>query len=726
MEEKNALTFIELITNPQLNNVESDVSVKCQIDNKIQELRRLTTENKAAVEPFRTKFIDDFQQFDQLQQRIQELNDVPSTTEIEDQKRVWMDEVNRIRSNIDQQCGQILVSIQTVFNLLNETQQILIDKRLTKWKYDQILAGFGDKNIKTETDSHNKNPQLRSALDDIQTQFEGLYECASGTMSVLGIIHECYGQLNCVDSLEAKASSDITNMLQKLVQSSFVVDQQPPQVITEGTRFEASVRVLLPEYIAIAQNPAEVMVSFLSESQTSQQHQQQRPENLNSGKIDMEKCCFEISPSNDQRLECHLNKMKLTNIKRNSERGTNKSVMDEKFCLLFETDLQMLEPINLSVRVWTMSVPVTVASNVNQKRNGWATIAWDNAFFEIGRTLFAVPTQVPWSHIKWALQMIFHYQTGCDLTDEHLQSLYEEVFGASPVPDQDPLMSWEQFGKDKMPARTDFTFFTWFYEATQLTRVHLSKEWQNGLIAGFISKDKATEELLKCEPGTFLLRFSDSASGISVAWVQLNAYGTKEVQHMQPFVHADFENKEDDKKFRSISDLIKNHHKCTHLYPGMIPKYKAFAEYFTQPNATKKGYVPKQYSFLAPPEENEVSSSSSPSSSSPSSFCPSSPFPSPSFSSFFSLNSTQNRQSPSPYPLLYPNATKKGYVQKQSSLEENATSSCSSPSSSSPNIPQNWQLPPPYPTQYSLPNLSSDDIVNDIIQYFEQPLDTEF
>ncbi|XP_055306586.1 uncharacterized protein LOC129570887 [Sitodiplosis mosellana] len=138
---------------------------------------------------------------------------------------------------------------------------------------------------------------------------------------------------------------------------------------------------------------------------------------------------------------------------------------------------------------------------------------------------------------------------------------------------------------------------------------------------------------------------------------------------MQPFVNADFENKEDDKKFRSIGDLIKNHHKCTHLYPGMISKDKAFGEYFTQPNATKKGYVPKQYTFLAPPEENAVSSSSSPSSTAPSSTAPSStapssdspssansdfPFPSFSVPSSSSSNSTQNWKSS--HPAQYPSS----------------------------------------------------------------------
>ncbi|XP_055306607.1 signal transducer and transcription activator-like [Sitodiplosis mosellana] len=297
-------------------------------------------------------------------------------------------------------------------------------------------------------------------------------------MSVLDIIRECYGRIYCVDSFEMEFTHEITIMLQKLVQSSFVVDQQPPQVITEGKRFDACVRVLLPEYITIYEEELpKVTVSILSESQKSQQHQQQRPDNANSGIIDMDECCFTISPSNDQRSVCHLSKITLRNIRRDTNKRTNKSVMDEKFCLLFETELKF----NISsVRVWTMSVPVTAASNVCQKKDGLATIAWDNAFFEIGRTTFDVPTQVPWSLMERALSMIFYHQTGCYLTADHLQSLYEKVFG--PSPREHRSMSWKQFGKAQLQPRTDFSFFTWFYEAAKLTRVHLSDEWQKGLI----------------------------------------------------------------------------------------------------------------------------------------------------------------------------------------------------------------------------------------------------
>lgn len=72
----------------------------------------------------------------------------------------------------------------------------------------------------------------------------------------------------------------------------------------------------------------------------------------------------------------------------------------------------------------------------------------------------------------------------------------------------DRLITWQQFAKDKNGQK--ISFFTWFQEITKLIRLHLSREFANGLIEGFISADDAWEKLRNCEIGTFLLRFSES------------------------------------------------------------------------------------------------------------------------------------------------------------------------------------------------------------------------
>ena len=71
--------------------------------------------------------------------------------------------------------------------------------------------------------------------------------------------------------------------------------------------------------------------------------------------------------------------------------------------------------------MWTISLPLTVAVHVSQDAEGWATIIWDNSFYDVGRMPFSVPNAVSWSQMEWALSMRFNYQTGCTLNEEHLQ-----------------------------------------------------------------------------------------------------------------------------------------------------------------------------------------------------------------------------------------------------------------------------------------------------------------
>lgn len=87
-----------------------------------------------------------------------------------------------------------------------------------------------------------------------------------------------------------------------------------------------------------------------------------------------------------------------------------------------------------------------------------------------------------------------------------------------PYNSEDRQINWAQFCKEPIPERT-FTFWDWFYAVMKLTRDQLRGPWTEGLIIGFISKRQAEEKLLKCPPGTFLLRFSDSELGMCCGFV---------------------------------------------------------------------------------------------------------------------------------------------------------------------------------------------------------------
>lgn len=55
-------------------------------------------------------------------------------------------------------------------------------------------------------------------------------------------------------------------------------------------------------------------------------------------------------------------------------------------------------------------------------------------------------------------------------------------------------------------------FWQWFYTAMKFTREFLKGLWEDGLIEGFVT-EKDMARFSKCEPGTFMLRFSNNVLG---------------------------------------------------------------------------------------------------------------------------------------------------------------------------------------------------------------------
>lgn len=160
-----------------------------------------------------------------------------------------------------------------------------------------------------------------------------------------------------------------------------------------------------------------------------------------------------------------------------------------------------------------MSLPVVVIVHGNQEPQSWATITWDNAFGAVGRVPFTVADRVLWSRMGEVLNMKFASQTGRGLSNENLQYLCEKALRAPlNYNATNKFIAWTQFCKETLPDRT-FTFWDWFYAIMKLTRHHLRNPWTEGRIIGFINKKQAEEMLLKCSPGTFLLRYSDSELG---------------------------------------------------------------------------------------------------------------------------------------------------------------------------------------------------------------------
>lgn len=290
--------------------------------------------------------------------------------------------------------------------------------------------------------------------------------------------------------------------------------------------------------------------------------------------------------STTNQLSVSFRNMQLKKIKRAEKKGTE-SVMDEKFALLFQSKFQIGSG-ELIITVWALSLPVVVIVHGNQEPQSWATITWDNAFSDPTRIPFQVPDKVPWVRLAEALSMKFKHATGRELTDDNLQFLCEKVF-KHPTPNtmnqNEMFISWALFCKEPLQDRT-YTFWDWFYAAMKLTREHLRNPWNDRLIMGFVHKRSAEDMLMKCQMGTFLLRYSDSElGGITIAWVGENE-GQPQIFMLQPFLAKDF-------AIKSLPDHIQDLSQLTLLYPNQ-PKEKAFGKFystFPQEQSSINGYV---------------------------------------------------------------------------------------------------------------------------------------
>ncbi|XP_031620458.1 signal transducer and activator of transcription 5B-like [Contarinia nasturtii] len=441
---------------------------------------------------------------------------------------------------------------------MTSVQNIVIYTRLSQWKRDQILSGYGEWIFLAQTpqsplDANSKNACPKSALDKIQTWFVELFTLIWQTRTLIDLlIHNTYIPHNEHVQFETQALKDITCLLRSLITSSFIIEKQPPQVIKKETKFAARVRLLLPNIIKNQSPPLPlVAASILSESQLHKQLRQLHPLTESTGEI--EKNTGPLEWQNDhQNLKCHLNHMKAT-FKR-SEKNRNERVLDHKSVILFQTTLQIGD---IQFNVWQVSVPVVFITNINQEPRAQATIVWDNAFARGDRVPFMV---------------CFHFS----------RTPSEKIYRNSSENAENLEISWYQFGMEKLPG-CSFTFWDWFYDCMHLIREHLSEPWNEGLIVGFISRNAAKEMLEQCTPGTFLFRLSDSEKGsISISWIEETENQERRVESLIPLCHRTFDSKHTIIPLK-IGDLIKDVEQYVYLYnfPNQS-KTELFQKYCTQ------------------------------------------------------------------------------------------------------------------------------------------------
>ncbi|KAI3357399.1 hypothetical protein L3Q82_015832 [Scortum barcoo] len=503
------------------------------------------------------------QNYEGLQGPMQQNGLDPAKSEIQK----LQNHIQQLEYNVQAMAKKRSQLLKECVDCLDQCQTRLIS-RLKAWRWEQHKATIG------HPFDDNLNP--------LQTWCEQL----------LGVNGKLRQELMLIGEPIPELQERLGQLLQVLIQSSLVVEKQPPQVIKTQSKFSTSVRYLLGEKVAPGK-PVVLRAQIINELQAR---------NLGSvsgdnvGELINNTAILEHNTSSKSTCATFRN-MSIKKIKRADRKGSE-SVTEEKFALLFSAEIT-ITGCDTPYRIQMISLPVVVIVHGSQDNNALATIIWDCAFSEADRIPFVVPERVPWRMMYSTLNSKFTSEVGTQhsLDNYNQHFLAQKIFDKSDFADDfsNMMVSWAQFNKEVLPGRM-FTFWQWFEGVMELTKKHLKTYWSEGLIFGFIGKQHLHLILKDMPNGTFLLRFSDSEiGGITIAYVSASETGGLKIQNIQPFTKRDLE-------IRSLGDRIRDISHITHLYPD-YPKHDVFKKFYSEPQASPVGgYIPVSLHTKVGPE----------------------------------------------------------------------------------------------------------------------------
>lgn len=493
------------------------------------------------------------QQMHQLQEELNwERQDGESmssdTSHLEKQKRIQQLEYKY------QEYGKKRVQLlhETIV-ILQECQKRLI-QRIKDWRWEQHQATIG--------------APFDENLTPLQTWCEQLLGVNVQLRQEVILVGQDHG------SPFTELQERLVMLLKTLIQSSMVVDKQPPQVIKTQSKFSTTVRYLLGEKVATGK-PILLRAQIVTEVQARNLGQPGSTATENVGELINSTAILEHNPSS-KSMCANFRNMSIKKIKRADRKGSE-SVTEEKFAILFTADIA-ITGCDSALGVQTITLPVVVIVHGSQDNNAMATIVWDCAFSEPNRIPFVVPERVPWTQMRQTLSRKFMSEVGTNhcLDANNLHFLAQKIFNKPDISEDfsNLLVTWSQFNKEVLPGRP-FTFWQWFDGVMELTKKHLARYWSDVLIFGFIGKQHLHVILQNKPNGTFLLRFSDSEiGGITIAYVAPAENGGRRIQNIQPFTKRDLE-------IRCLGDRIRDLEFITHVYPD-LPKNEVFGQYYSE------------------------------------------------------------------------------------------------------------------------------------------------
>eukprot|EP00127_Corallochytrium_limacisporum_P005000 Clim_evm23s196 gene=Clim_evmTU23s196 len=603
-------------------------------DNDIKQLRQLQED-----------VIFQYQEAAKYQQILQQMS------EKEANYKQLQQNYQQLEKSVSQKAKNCLQFRHTLLGKLEENIQLIT--RLQRHVVVNKTIQFREK-VRLGTLTQEQSNEV---LATYQTWFEKLAEIVFSTKNQTRHVQMLMQQLPMSQSEDRilVMRKLILDVLIELIQRAFLIDQQPPQVLKTQTKFQSSCRFLISQVLNVPVNPPEVTATVVNEYQAAAIFSEigHMPEGFDGSNLDVQlpaslrtsdlasastrniaaavaangprskrsragdriatgagtghygenlPNCGDILNNtsvmdyseSDQILRAYFKNMSLRKIRR-GDLKSDETVTEEKFAMCFCMSISI--PNDITLTLYALSLPIVVIVHGNQLPNAEATVLWDNHFSVDPRVPWKVPDSVAWNDLAAALSKHFARINGGEIEPDGLNYLGQKVGVGS-----DYICTWHKFNKEPLQNR-NFTFWEWFYGIEEVVKRHLVATWKAGLIVGFIGKQHAQDLLLQCQPGTFILRFSDSEiGGMSVAWVSQNEDGQKQVWHLQPWFSKDL-------AIRGLADRVHDLPQLRTLYPNR-DKDEAFGPYYSTDGDNKEqeknSYVRTGITTVIPNAVNQI------------------------------------------------------------------------------------------------------------------------
>uniref|UniRef100_A0A4W5NMG5 Signal transducer and activator of transcription n=1 Tax=Hucho hucho TaxID=62062 RepID=A0A4W5NMG5_9TELE len=561
LQRHNLKFFYQQLQGPLEKSMQNSVAFERQknMDNRVTVIRSSVQMMDQAV-----KYLEDMQ--DDFDFRYKTLQ-----SRVDRNTAVMKQEVTRLQEMLNN-----LDFKRKMTDVIKEIDALIVSQlnpELMEWKRRQQINCIGG--------------PLLTGLDQLQNCFtltaQSLFQMKRQLDKLGELILKVTYESDPIPLQRPQMEEQVKYLIYQLIKSSFVVEKQPcmpthpqkPLIIKTGVQFTTKVRLLvkLPE------------VDYQLKVKTIFDKNRQFFILTTNTKV------MDVEESSNGCLSVEFRHLQLKEKKYVNGTKVNEgpvSVTEELHSLSFEAQFN-IQGINIDLE--TCSFPLVVISNVSQLPGGWASVMWYNLLTDEPRNLgfFASPQRASWGQLSEVLSWQFSTFAGRGLNREQLCMLGEKLLGQQ-ASQNECQVSWSKFCKENIHGK-NFSFWMWLDSILELIKKHLLPIWNDNCIMGFVSKETERARLKDKEPGTFLLRFSEShLGGITFTWVEQSDSGEAKFISVEPYTKSRLSAlpfADIIRDYKVIADGEVPENPLKFLYPD-IPKDEAFGRLYNSQQSKGK------------------------------------------------------------------------------------------------------------------------------------------